>query len=118
VSEPTSFTAEFKARAVLDMLTGAKTAAAISAEYAIPEPVLDGWRETFIARAPMVFEGESEPKRLVKPGEVSSNSGEYEERGPRGQKVETESDSEAAFRASLERSIKENAEIWAELAKH
>jgi transposase-like protein len=95
VSEPTTFTAEFKARAVLDMLTGAKTAAAISAEYAIPESVLEKWRETFIARAPLVFVAE----------EVEAAKNYARAMNP-------------VVRSSLERSIQENADVWAELAKH
>ena len=97
MSESTTYTAEFKARAVLDMLTGAKSAADISAEHAIPEAVLNEWRETFIERAPMVFDTKEEAieaaRKIV-------------------QKIDPD------VKVSLDRSIKENADIWAELAKH
>jgi transposase-like protein len=111
-----SYTAEFKAQVVLALLTGAKSAHAISAEYDIPESVLEDWRQTFIDRAPMVFE--DKPKQHIKPGEVPSKPGEYVERGPHGQELDVELESEVAFNTSLERSIKENADVWAELAKH
>lgn len=50
------FTAEFKARVVLEMLTEQKSAAQASREYGIKDSVLSRWKQEFIERSPMLFE--------------------------------------------------------------
>jgi hypothetical protein len=50
------YTAEFKARVVLDMLTGQKSASQASREYGIKDSVLSRWKQEFVERSPMVFE--------------------------------------------------------------
>jgi transposase len=50
------FTAEFKARVVLDMLTHGKSAGEAGREYGIKDSVLSRWRQEFIERAPRLFE--------------------------------------------------------------
>jgi transposase len=53
------FTAEFKAQAVLDMLTHGKSAAEASREYGIKDGVLSRWQREFIERAPRLFHVEA-----------------------------------------------------------
>jgi len=50
------FTPQFKARVVLEVLTGAKRPAQACREYGISESVLSRWRKTFLEQAPQVFE--------------------------------------------------------------
>jgi transposase len=50
------FTSEYKARIVLEMLTGQKSAAQASREYGIKDSVLSRWKQEFIERSPMLFE--------------------------------------------------------------
>ena len=50
------FTAEFKARVVLEMLTEQKSAAQASREYEIKDSVLSRWKQEFIERSPTLFE--------------------------------------------------------------
>lgn len=52
------FTAEFKARVVLDMLTQGKSASQASREYGVKDSVLSRWQKEFIERAPQVFEAD------------------------------------------------------------
>jgi transposase len=50
------FTAEFKARVVLDMLINNKSLSQAGREYGIQGPVLSRWRKEFLDRAPQLFE--------------------------------------------------------------
>jgi transposase len=50
------FTAEFKARVVLEMLTEQKNATQACREYGIKDSVLSRWKQEFIERSPMLFE--------------------------------------------------------------
>lgn len=50
------FTAEFKARVVLEMLVEQKSLAQASREYGIKDSVLSRWKQEFIKRSPMLFE--------------------------------------------------------------
>jgi transposase len=50
------FTAEFKARVVLEMLTEQKSASQASREYGIKDSVLSRWKQEFIERSPKLFE--------------------------------------------------------------
>ena len=49
-----TFTAEFKARIVLEMLTEHKSAAQISREYKIKDSVISRWKQEFIERSPLL----------------------------------------------------------------
>lgn len=50
-----TFTAEFKAQVVLEMLTEQKSAARASREYGIKDSVLSRWKQEFIERSPGLF---------------------------------------------------------------
>lgn len=56
MTERRKFTAEFKARVVLEMLTEQKSAAQASREYGIKDSVLSRWKQEFIERSPMLFQ--------------------------------------------------------------
>ena len=51
-----TFTPEFKARVVLEMLVEGKRLAQASREYGIKDTVLSRWKQEFIERSPSVFE--------------------------------------------------------------
>jgi transposase len=51
-----SFTPEFKAKVVLDILVTGKSLGEASREYDIKDSVLSRWRSEFLERAAMVFE--------------------------------------------------------------
>jgi len=51
-----TYTPEFKVQVVLEMLTGAKSAAQLSREHRIKDSVLSRWKQEFIERAPQMFE--------------------------------------------------------------
>jgi transposase-like protein len=51
-----TFTPEFKAQVVLDMITTPKSAGQASREYGIKDSVLSRWKQEFIERSPMMFE--------------------------------------------------------------
>ena len=50
------FSAEFKARVVLELLTGEKGLSQASREYEIKDSVLSRWRQEFLERSPQLFE--------------------------------------------------------------
>jgi transposase len=50
-----TFTPEFKARVVLEELTGVKSKAEICREYQLRPQVFSRWREEFLERAPEIF---------------------------------------------------------------
>jgi transposase-like protein len=50
------FTAEFKAKVVLELISGEKGLMQASREYAIKDSVLSRWKQEFLERAPQVFE--------------------------------------------------------------
>jgi transposase len=56
-----SFTAEFKAKVVLELISGEKGLAQASREYGIKDTVLSRWRQDFLAKAAQVFE---QPKEV------------------------------------------------------
>ncbi len=70
-----SFTPEFKARVVLEILVEGKSMAQASRDYGIKDSVLSRWKQEFIERSPEVFEPNSktadqdrriaEPERMV-----------------------------------------------------
>ena len=51
-----TFTPEFKAGVVLEMLIEGKSQAQASREYGIKDTVLSRWKQEFIERSPSVFE--------------------------------------------------------------
>ena len=55
MSKRRQFTAEFKARIVLEELTGIKDRAEICREHRLSPQVLARWREEFLERAPEIF---------------------------------------------------------------
>ena len=52
---PRKFTAEYKAKVVLDILSNGKSLGQASREYGIKDSVLSRWRQEFIDRAPLLF---------------------------------------------------------------
>lgn len=55
-----SFTPEFKARIVLDLLTGTKRMAHVCREYALKEQVVLRWKAEFLERSASVFAHDQE----------------------------------------------------------
>jgi transposase len=55
MSKRRKFTPEFKARVVLEELTGVKDKAEICREYRLRPQVLARWKEEFLDRAPELF---------------------------------------------------------------
>ena len=55
MSKRRRFTPEFKARVVLEELTGVKSKAEICREYQLRPQVFSRWREEFLERAPEIF---------------------------------------------------------------
>lgn len=51
-----SFSAEFKAQVVLELLSGKKGLMEASREYGIKDAVLSRWKQEFLTRATQVFE--------------------------------------------------------------
>jgi len=56
-----SFTAEYKANVVLDLISGEKGLAEASREYGIKDTVLSRWKQEFLANASQLFE---QPKEV------------------------------------------------------
>jgi transposase len=56
-----NFKPEFKARLVLEELTGAKTMAEICREHQVSAPVFSRWKAEFLKRVPEIFA--TEPSR-------------------------------------------------------
>jgi transposase-like protein len=52
------FSAEFKARVVLEMLSGVKSPAEICRQYDLTPPLLSVWKATFLANAEQVFQAD------------------------------------------------------------
>jgi transposase-like protein len=50
------FSAEFKARVVLQLLSGEKTSAEICREHRLSAQQLSNWKRQFLENAPMIFE--------------------------------------------------------------
>jgi transposase-like protein len=51
-----SFTAEFKARVILEILSGAKTQAEIAREHGIKPELLGRWKQQFLENASRIFD--------------------------------------------------------------
>lgn len=56
MSKRRTFTPAFKAKVVLDILTGAKSVAQTCREYSLKDTVVYRWKQEFITRAPQVFD--------------------------------------------------------------
>lgn len=56
---PRKFTAEYKAKVVLDILMNGKSLGQASREYGIKDSVLSRWKQEFLDRAPSLFENGS-----------------------------------------------------------
>ena len=56
-----NFKAEFKAKVVLELISGEKGLAEASREYGIKDTVLSRWRQDFLAKAAQIFE---QPKEM------------------------------------------------------
>jgi transposase-like protein len=54
--ERRKFTAEFKAKVVLELISGEKGLMQASREYEIKDSVLSRWKQEFLERAPQMFE--------------------------------------------------------------
>ena len=56
MTERRKFSAEFKAKVVLELISGKKGLMEASREYEIKDTVLSRWKQEFLERAPRVFE--------------------------------------------------------------
>jgi transposase len=56
VRKPRKFSAEFKAKVVLDIITSGKSFGQASREYGIKDSVLSRWKQEFMERVPKLFE--------------------------------------------------------------
>ena len=54
-----TYTAEFKAGVVLEILSEQKSIAQASREYGIKDSVISRWKQEFIERSPQIFEREN-----------------------------------------------------------
>lgn len=54
-----SYTPEFKAGVVLEILSGQKSLAQASREHGIKDSVISRWKQEFIERSPQIFEKEN-----------------------------------------------------------
>ncbi|HET7641362.1 MAG TPA: transposase [Ktedonobacteraceae bacterium] len=52
-----TFSAQFKAQVVLEVLSGAKRAAQVCREHSLKDTLLARWKQEFIERAPELFAG-------------------------------------------------------------
>src|SRR5258707_2297928 len=57
------FSAEFKARVVLDVLSGQKRASEVCREYQLKPDVLSRWKADFVSQAATVFAGDERTQR-------------------------------------------------------
>jgi transposase-like protein len=56
MAERRKFTADFKAKIVLELISGEKGLMEASRAYEIKDSVLSRWKQEFIERAPQIFE--------------------------------------------------------------
>ncbi len=59
MSKHRTFTPEFKAQVVLEVLTGAKTAAEACREHNLSPQIVNHWKAEFIQNAPKLFQGDT-----------------------------------------------------------
>ncbi len=55
-----NFTAEFKAKVVLEIISGRKSAAEVCREYSLKADLVSHWKNQFLANAAQVFESASD----------------------------------------------------------
>ncbi len=60
------FTAEFKAKIVLEVLSGERELGAIASEYQINPNQLRTWKASFLGKAPMLFEESKAAKEVAR----------------------------------------------------
>jgi transposase-like protein len=60
MAERRKYTAEFKAKVVIEMISGQKGLMQASREYEIKDSVLSRWKQEFLERAPQIFAQHSE----------------------------------------------------------
>jgi transposase len=60
------FSADFKAKVVLEVISGRKSAAAVCREYGLKPALLANWKKSFLASASKLFERET----MVDPAEA------------------------------------------------
>ena len=60
-----TFKPEFKARVVMQMLTGAKSAAQLCREHSLSDQLLSNWKKQFLENASAAFATNGELERLV-----------------------------------------------------
>lgn len=53
------FTAEFKAQVVLDLVSGAKSAAELCRQHQLNSQLLARWKTEFVQKAPLLFQQEA-----------------------------------------------------------
>ena len=53
-----TFTAEFKAEVVLELLSGKRSSAELCREHQLSPSLLSLWKDTFTDRLPLLFEGD------------------------------------------------------------
>ena len=53
------FSPEFKARVVIEVLTGVKTSAEVAREYGVKSQLLSKWKATFLENAASLFDRET-----------------------------------------------------------
>jgi transposase-like protein len=53
-----TFTLEFKAKVVLEVITGAKSAAEVCCQHSIKPQLLAGWKATLLQKAALLFQTE------------------------------------------------------------
>jgi transposase-like protein len=58
MSERRTFTAEFKAKIVLEVLSGHKSSAEICRQYGSGAPLLSAWKATFLEHSAVAFQGD------------------------------------------------------------
>jgi len=64
------FSAEFKVRVVLEMISGEKGLMQASREYGIKDTVLSRWKQEFLERAPQLFEAPKSDNQAEKIAEL------------------------------------------------
>jgi transposase-like protein len=55
-----NFSAEFKAKVVLEIISGSKSAAEVSREYNLKADLVSHWKNQFMANAAQVFENDKQ----------------------------------------------------------
>ena len=53
-----NFSAEFKTKVVLDIISGSKTSADVCREYSLKPDLISHWKNQFLANAAQIFESE------------------------------------------------------------